>query len=209
MRSPGFLFLVLPCGGGSFTVPTVDAFSPSATTRLSVPRHSRHRPVPIISSTTQLRSSIDGGSGAIVPYQKLLERLPSESVIEAVESFGGRPVLPSDLSAQAGISLSQARKDLTALVALTLGDIAVSSEGELAYTFPAGVSAALKSNSAKYRALSVWREKVYPPALYATKIGFGVVLVASLVAIFTSILVISSGGGDRDDDRRDDRRGGG
>ena len=45
-----------------------------------------------------------------------------------------------------------------------------------------------------------------------TKLGFGVVLLASLVAIFSTIFFISSGGGgnsDRDEDDRRERRGGG
>lgn len=113
-----------------------------------------------------------------------------------------------DLATKAGISLSQARKDLTALASLSRGDIAVSSDGDLIYTFPENINSVLSSNSAKYRALTTWREKIVPPLFYATKVGFGVVLVASLVAIFSTIFFISSGSS-RDDDRRDERRGGG
>ena len=105
--------------------------------------------------------------------------------------------------------MTQARKDLTTLASLTRGDIAVSSDGELLYSFPDNVNGVLSSNSAKFRALSTWKEKVVPPLFYATKVGFGVVLVASLVAIFSTIFFVTSGGGRDDDDRRDDRRGGG
>ena len=114
----------------------------------------------------------------------------------------------TDLATKAGISLSQARKDLTALASLSRGDIAVSSDGDLIYTFPENINSVLSANSAKYRALTTWREKIVPPLFYATKVGFGVVLVASLVAIFSTIFFISSGSS-RDDDRRDGRRGGG
>ena len=112
------------------------------------------------------------------------------------------------MATKAGISLSQARKDLTTLASLSRGDIAVSSDGDLIYTFPENINSVLSANSAKYRALTTWREKVLPPLFYATKVGFGVVLVASLVAIFSTIFFISSGSS-RDDDRRDERRGGG
>ncbi len=123
------------------------------------------------------------------------------------------PITASDLSAAAGISLSQARRELTALASLTRGDIAVSCEGELIYTFnnnKNGVSSILMENNQKYKALKVWQDKVYPAGLYVTKLGFGLVLLASLVAIFSTIFFIStSGGGGRDDDDRRERRGGG
>eukprot|EP00571_Detonula_confervacea_P000824 CAMPEP_0172328678 /NCGR_PEP_ID=MMETSP1058-20130122/60478_1 /TAXON_ID=83371 /ORGANISM="Detonula confervacea, Strain CCMP 353" /LENGTH=566 /DNA_ID=CAMNT_0013045805 /DNA_START=267 /DNA_END=1966 /DNA_ORIENTATION=- len=143
-------------------------------------------------------------------YDELMERLPSKTVIKAVEKSDGGAIVASDLATRAGISLTQARKDLTTLASLTRGDIAVSSDGELIYTFPPNVSSVLSSNSAKYRALTTWKEKVLPPLFYGTKVGFGVVLVASLVAIFTTIFAImtSSGSSDRDDDRRGGRRGG-
>ncbi|EED89451.1 hypothetical protein THAPSDRAFT_263883 [Thalassiosira pseudonana CCMP1335] len=137
-----------------------------------------------------------------------MERLPSKKVIDAVEKSNGSPIIASDLATKAGISLSQARKDLTTLASLTRGDIAVSSDGDLLYTFPSNINGVLSTNSAKYRALSTWNEKIVPPLFYATKVGFGVVLVASLVAVFSTIFFATSGISRDDDDRRE-RRGGG
>ena len=145
-------------------------------------------------------------------YDSLLERLPSQNIISAVDQSSGRPITASDLSTTAGISLSQARKELTTLASLTRGDIAVSSDGELIYTFPSNVSSALTQSNAKYMAVKVWEDKIYPTGLYVTKLGFGLVLLASLVAIFSTIFFISTSGGgssDRDDDDRRERRGGG
>lgn len=148
-------------------------------------------------------------SSNIIPYyDELMERLPSKKVLQAVDKSNGDAIVASDLATKAGISLTQARKDLTTLASLTRGDIAVSSDGELLYTFPPNVNSVLTSNSAKYRALSTWKEKVFPPLAYATKVGFGVVLLVSLVAIFSTIFFATSGQS-RDDDRRDNRRGGG
>jgi hypothetical protein len=87
-----------------------------------------------------------------------MERLPSKKVIDAVEKSNGSPIIASDLATKAGISLSQARKDLTTLASLTRGDIAVSSDGDLLYTFPSNINGVLSTNSAKYRALSKWYE---------------------------------------------------
>ena len=131
--------------------------------------------------------------------------VPDVQVI--ISSYISYDILSLDLATKAGISLSQARKDLTALASLSRGDIAVSVDGDLIYTFPENINSVLTSNSAKYRALTTWREKVAPPLFYATKVGFGVVLVASLVAIFSAIFFINTGSS-RDDDRRE-RRGGG
>lgn len=168
--------------------------------------------------------SYDGGTGSdgdgggrgsammrLPYYERLMENIPPASVIDAVERAGGDPVAASDLAASAGISLSRARRELTNLAALTRGDIAVSADGELTYTFPKDARGAISSNSAKYRAMRVWNDRVYPPLLYATKLGFGVVLFASLVAIFSTIFFAMSSGGssDREEDRRDGRRGGG
>jgi hypothetical protein len=105
------------------------------------------------------------------------------------------------------VSLSQARKDLTALASLTKGDIAVSRDGELIYQFPQNVQSALASNSAKYKAMQTFR-KVWPGLFYVLRVSFGVVLLASLAAIFSTIFFLSQSSSSSDDDRRRDNRGG-
>lgn len=142
-------------------------------------------------------------------YNELMEKLPPKNVIEAIEKSKGQPVVASDLATSAGISLTEARKDLTTLASLTRGDIAVSTDGDLIYTFPSDVNSVLSSNSAKFRAMTTWKEKILPPLFYASKVGFGVVLLVSLFAIFSTLFFVMQGGGRDDDNRRDDRRGGG
>lgn len=194
--------------------------SPSVVDRRRGETVGRRRPAagPLRSYDGGTGNDGDGGGGGrgsamMLPYyERLMENIPPASVIDAVERAGGDPVAASDLAASAGISLSRARRELTNLAALTRGDIAVSADGELMYTFPKDARGAISSNSAKYRAMRVWNDKVYPPLLYATKLGFGVVLFASLVAIFSTIFFAMSSGGsssDREEDRRDGRRGGG
>ena len=175
--------------------------TPAAISTTSQQHHSRQRLGPLFASSNQ----------NIIPYyNELMERLPSKKVIQTIDKSNGSPIVASDLATKAGISLTQARKDLTTLASLTRGDIAVSNEGELIYTFPSNVNGVLSSNSAKYRALTTWKEKIFPPLFYATRVGFGVALLASLVAIYSTIFFVmtSSSSSDRDDDRRD-RRGGG
>mmetsp|Transcript_54416 Transcript_54416/g.80773 ORF Transcript_54416/g.80773 Transcript_54416/m.80773 type:complete len:648 (-) Transcript_54416:400-2343(-) len=141
-------------------------------------------------------------------YEELSQKLPSQKVIEAIESSPSRNVIASDVASTAGVSLSQARRELTALATLTQGDIAVSNEGELIYTFPSNIAGVLSSNSRKYRITSALENKVYPALFYGLRVSFGVLLLVSIAAIFSTIAVISSSSSSNDD-RRDDRRGGG
>ena len=77
------------------------------------------------------------------------EQVPNQSVISAVERLGGKGVLPSDIAAAAGISLSQAKQELTRLAAVSQADLAVSTDGDLIYKFPSGLSSIVAKNSAQ------------------------------------------------------------
>lgn len=91
-------------------------------------------------------------------YDKLMEKLPSAAVVDAVASVSGGKVVAPDVATRAGVSLSQAEKDLTALASLSRGDISVSSDGELIYEFPNDLKGVLSSNSAKYQALQTFEK---------------------------------------------------
>jgi len=137
---------------------------------------------------------------------------PDKNVVDAVEGMGGNQLLASDVATKAGVSLSTAQKSLSALASLTRGDIAVTSSGDLLYTFPAtSVKAALASNSLRYRIQSTWDRTIWPNLFWGIRVGFGVSIFVSLLAIFSTFLFLSAsaGGGDGEDDRRDDRRRGG
>lgn len=210
-------------GGGSFA--NAFSFSPpqSSSTNIVVSPLVRHSPKTIPSVVVRRRQTTiiisraftndddyaTSGLGSVIQpyYTKLMERLPTSSVLSAIEKYNGAPIVASDLAATAGISLGSARKELTSLVTLTKGDIAVNTDGELIYTFPTNIQSVIASASAKYRSLQLWQERVYPTLLYATKLGFGVVLFASLIAIFSTIFFILSSSGGSSSDRDDDRRG--
>lgn len=166
------------------------------------------------SQDLKFKASSFGGTLKNVPcaplqisYSDMMEKLPSKPVIDAVEAAKNGKVVASDVATAAGVSLSQARKDLTALATLSRGDIAVDRDGELIYSFPNNLRGTLASNSAKFKAQESF-DKIQPIAMYGVRVAFGVTLLASLVAIFTTIFFISSGGSS-DDDRRRDNRGGG
>lgn len=157
-----------------------------------------HRPR--IDTTTPSRLQL------VPSYEALVEKLPSKSVIEVVEKSPDGKVVAADVATSAGVSLSQARKDLTALASISQGDIAVSQDGELIYEFPQNLNSVLASNSAKYKARQTFL-KIWPGLFYVLRVSFGVVLLASLAAIFSTILFLSSSQSS-DDDRRRDNRGG-
>jgi hypothetical protein len=142
--------------------------------------------------------------------EKILEKLPSQKVIDAVVEAKSDRLVASDVATRAGVSLSQARKDLTTLASLSKGDISVSTEGELIYQFPNNLPSVLSTNSAKYKAWQTF-EKAWPRIFWGIRVSFGIALVASVALIFSTILVLQTSSNTGDDDRRrdDDRRGGG
>jgi len=141
--------------------------------------------------------------------EKVLEKLPSKPVVDAVIESKTETIIASDVATRAGVSLSQARKDLTTLASLSQGDISVSKDGELLYEFPNDLNSVLSSNSAKYKARQAF-EKAWPLVFTGIRASFGVALVASVLLVFSAIIVLQTSGGSSDDDRRrDDRRGGG
>jgi hypothetical protein len=179
------------------------------TSMISHPVMSSRPPAAFSSSSSALHMAPVG----IRSYEDLMAKLPSQAVIDAVEqrTSGSSGVIASDVAATAGVSLSQARRELTALAALTRADLAVTEAGEVLYNFPrTGVTTALTQYSDKYKALQTVR-RVWPAVFWGIRVSFGVALLASLVAIFSTIFFIqsSSSSSSSDDDRRRDNRGGG
>jgi predicted ArsR family transcriptional regulator len=80
-----------------------------------------HRPGPAsrLSGRPSLHYSRSTTSLSLVPYEQLMEKLPSKAVIDAVAEAKNDKVVAADVATRAGVSLSQARKDLTALVSST------------------------------------------------------------------------------------------
>ena len=170
-------------------------WSPPATSSISssIPRYSSSQ---LFSSS--MTSSLN---------EKVMEKLPSKKVVDAVIESKTQSIVASDVATRAGVSLSQARKDLTTLASLSRGDISVSTDGELIYEFPNDLNGVLSSNSAKYKARQSF-EKAWPSVFWGLRVTFGVALVASVALVFSAIVVLQSSSSS-DDNRRDDRRGGG
>ena len=191
----GSLGLLLATGASAFVVlsPTHSIHRPLAPTLPFLPAESK--PVVLSAMTSSLS-------------EKVMEKLPSKPVIDAVIESKTQSIVASDVATRAGVSLSKARKDLTTLASLSQGDISVSSDGELIYEFPNDLNGVLSSNSAKYKAKQAF-EKAWPTLFWGLRVSFGVALVASVALVFSAIVVLQTSEGGQREERRDERRGGG
>jgi hypothetical protein len=154
-----------------------------------------------IAMTSGSRSS-SNINPALALYEKYRDKLPSDKIVEVCT---GQRVVASDLATKAGISVSQAQRELTLLASLSQGDIAVSEAGDLIYSFPKDLPNVLAQRSSQYKLQQTF-QKIWPTLFWGIRVGFGVALVASLVAIYSTIFFISTSSGNSDNN--DERRGG-
>ena len=167
-------------------------------------QHRHQQQLRMVQQPQQQQQSYDNIVAAVAG-----QKLPSSAVLDAVASSPRKDaVVASDVASAAGISLSQARQDLTTLAALVRADLAVTNDGELLYSFPDNFKSVLAQNSAKYQLLQTV-EKAWPLVFWVVRVSFGVALLASLVAIFSTIIFIQSSSSSSSDERRRDDRGGG
>mmetsp|Transcript_18533 Transcript_18533/g.26886 ORF Transcript_18533/g.26886 Transcript_18533/m.26886 type:complete len:586 (-) Transcript_18533:91-1848(-) len=152
-----------------------------------------------------LYASSAGFAGA---FDKEAFDLPSQKVIDAVEKAGYRATA-SDIAAVGGLNLEETRRDLLRLASLVEGELEVSNSGELVYNFSSNFRQKLSASSAVQRAKELWMS-VQPLLSYLVRVSFGIVLLVSIVLIFSSIFFISQTTRSSDDeDRRSNRPMGG
>jgi hypothetical protein len=123
-----------------------------------------------------------------------------DRVLGAVELLGGR-VTVADVAARTGLGLPTAQRCLVALANVAGGHLEVSRDGELVYAFPSNVRRVLLQESIIFALRNRW-EKISPFLNYLVRISFGILLIASIFIIYTSIVAISSSVQSREDDRR-------
>ena len=142
--------------------------------------------------------------------RNLREKLntPPEPIIAAVERMPDVPLSVADVAAKAGLDLNAARTELMTLASLTGGDMEVTQDGEILYSFPRNVRAILQQRSLgqKIRTLS---QAMAPYLLYVLRASFGVALLTSLAILFSTFVIVSSSTSNSEDDNRNNRRRGG
>ena len=159
--APGAVTRPLPSGGVGHAAMARPAFATASFLARSAPRAVLERPTS--PSTTKMMAGM--GSLMLEPTP------PSERVLKAVEQAGGR-VTVADVASGAGVSLSEAKAQLTVLALLAKGDLEVSSDGELVYRFGSSFRSELSARSTKKQIQETY-DKVAPIGLYVLRVSFG------------------------------------
>ncbi|CEM07805.1 unnamed protein product [Vitrella brassicaformis CCMP3155] len=127
-----------------------------------------------------------------------------EWAISAVEKSGFRATV-SDMASLGGTDLRSARTALTTLADVGQGNLEVSNEGELVYTFPRTLRATLASRSIAQQIRNLW-QSAWPVIFYLIRVGFGLALVASLLLVLLTFIFLSTSTRSEDDRDREERR---
>lgn len=107
-----------------------------------------------------------------------------------------------DVSARAGVKVSQAEEALNAIAADCLGSIQVSEAGDVLYVLPNNFKNIIRGRSWMLRAMP-FLTRVKEAGAYLVRVGFGAALLASVALVWVTIIAImSSGSSDREDRNR-------
>ncbi|KAJ4824288.1 hypothetical protein Tsubulata_021990 [Turnera subulata] len=151
-------------------------------------------------SLPSAKASIGNVSSASRPGGAVeTDKLPSDvrkRTMEAVDACGRRVTL-GDVASRAGLKLNEAQKALQALASDTDGFLEVSDEGDVLYVFPKDYRAKLAAKSFRVR-VEPLVDKAKAGAEYAIRTAFGTALVASIVLVYTTIILILSSRSDED-----------
>ncbi|GAB2264191.1 hypothetical protein Droror1_Dr00026325 [Drosera rotundifolia] len=141
--------------------------------------------------------------GSVVETDKIPADVRKRTM-EAVDWFGGRVTI-GDVAGRTGLKLAEAQRSLQALAADTNGFLEVSDDGDVLFVFPKDYRGKLASKSFRLK-FEPWVEKAKSATEYLIRFLFGTTLIASIVIVFTAIIVIMVSGKSDDDSRG--RRGG-
>ncbi|KAL0036153.1 hypothetical protein WJX79_006170 [Trebouxia sp. C0005] len=134
-----------------------------------------------------------------------LQQSVRNSVQDAVESLGGR-VTVGDVSARAGVKISEAEEALNALAADASGTLEVSDSGDVLYVLPSNFKQIIAGKSWLLRAEPFF-QKVRDASAYLVRVTFGTALITSVVLVWVTIVAILSSSGKDDDRRRGNNNG--
>ncbi|WOL02289.1 hypothetical protein Cni_G11008 [Canna indica] len=185
----------------------VSARRPTLSSSSSSPSSLRVRialrcPSPRVRSST-VRASVKVPAGIRPGGSVETDKLPSDvrnRAMEAVDYYGGR-VTMGDVASKAGLKLNEAERALQALAADTGGFLEVSDEGDVLYAFPKDYRSKLAAKSFRMK-VEPLLDKAKAAAAYLIRVSFGTALIASIILVYTTIIVlISSSRSDSEDNR--------
>ena len=136
-----------------------------------------------------------------VTYLRDNLQTPPEALIRAVEKAGpNTPLSVGDAAALSGTDLNTARTNLMILSTLTGGDLEVTKDGEILYSFPSGVRSVLERRSLGQK-IKVSYKIMYPYLLFALRASFGIFLFTSLAILVGTFVAVSTSSSSNSDDR--------
>ena len=144
-------------------------------------------------------------SRGIDEFREILN-VPSENVVNAVSSTTNRRLTVSDAATKAGCDLRTAQQSLMTLASFTGGDLDVTNDGEIIYSFPEDFQSKLFQRSTGEKIRRVYKI-LYPWLFYALRISFGVALITSLAIVTTMFVAVTSSSSNSDNDDRSRNRG--
>ncbi|MEE3717535.1 hypothetical protein V2H45_12295 [Tumidithrix elongata RA019] len=129
---------------------------------------------------------------------------PRLAVMEAVEKLNYR-VTVADVSAQSGLSLDIAQREVLTLATETGGNLQVAESGEIAYKFASNFRNILLSRSFKLR-VQEWLKTVWKWLFYLIRISFGILLIVSILIVVLGIIAATIALQSQNRDDNDNRR---
>jgi hypothetical protein len=114
---------------------------------------------------------------------------PNPDIMQAVERLNYR-VTVGDVAAQAGLKVAIAEQGLLALASQVNGHLQVAESGDVVYLFPPEFRSILRNKYFRLQ-LKEWWEKIWRVLFYLIRISFGILLIASIVLVFLTILLIT------------------
>eukprot|EP00878_Enallax_costatus_P002812 GHUV01003004.1.p1 GENE.GHUV01003004.1~~GHUV01003004.1.p1 ORF type:complete len:653 (+),score=181.31 GHUV01003004.1:192-2150(+) len=127
-----------------------------------------------------------------------------ERVERAIVSLGYR-VTVGDVAAKAGVKLSEADAALKAIAYDSLGNLEVSDQGEVVYSFDRNFISKIRNRSWLQRLRPLWKRTVNV-VNYLARVAFGTALIVSVLLVWLAVVALMSS---RDSDNRDSRGYGG
>lgn len=128
---------------------------------------------------------------------------PPESILRAIEKLpANSPVSVGDAAALAGSDLVTARRGLMCLATLTGGELVVTNDGEIVYSYPANFRSILAKRSLGQKIKSLY-ESAKPLLLFTLRASFGIGLLVSLALVMSTFVFVSTGSSSDDSNDKD------
>jgi len=147
-----------------------------------------------VEAAKALRNSPLNGKRSVFTLQVVPDVLsaPSDAFLNAVDRAPDRRLCASDAAALGGIDLDTAKAELMTLASLTEGNMEVTQDGDIIYSFSPDFRSVLQMRSPALKFRRLW-QTVRPPLFTIVRFSFAVALFSSLAIVATAFIAASGG----------------